>query len=471
MPFAIYPPIGLARIGNSPDSFFIGREEPDTLGVEIAADGAERPVTHFKDEQHRVRRQAARFRIFDVSDPSAPVEAELPAGSLVRWSVGLANRKDSVRRPGSPPSSPVAIVDDTARADRAISAAGTVTGPNAARATLDGAYLGTGVRLGELGTDERQRLVVLGGLGTSATLSNPASPIGGSFYNNPDWYDDVGDGPVTAIVEVPGREPEQARGAWLIIAPPDFAPPSNGVVTLYDVVRQVAIEQNWLPAPVRPFFESDIRPMIARAASLRHVDGGETWSLISQDWSALSDPTETARALRSETATLVREVENALHDFELRSWQIDALLAWEAGNFEPGAAPDRGLCDRLTRAALDGGVGQGFFPGIEAGVNIMDPARYESAAFEYRLSHEACLAGDFTALMALPWQADFLKCGENWWPAQRPYRVLTEDGAHRPWLRPWMDHRRLVGDAMRLGILTPDGGKVVERGRDPVLGQ
>lgn len=469
MPYAIYPPIGFARLGNSRE-FFIGREQPDALGVELGAAGAESPVSQFKDGQFRVKRQGARFRIFDVSNPAAPIELEPAPGTVIRWSVTLANRKDAVRRPGGPPQTPIPVVDDPARADRAIAATASVQGASAAPEPLDGQYRGQPVNLGHLLTDAAQRLVVLGGAGRSGTFEVPPAPMGGSFYNNPDWFDDVGDGPVTAVVEIPGQPPEAAAGAWVLVGPPDFAPPANGVVTMFDVIRQVAIDEGWLPSPSPPSFDSDIRPMIARASSLQHVDSAPAWPMISQDWTALSAADAAGAALRDETATLIRDVENVLHDFELRQWQHEALDAWVSGDFTTGLVPNRGACDVLTRAALDGALGQGFFPGIEAGVNMMNPAIYEVAPFEFRLSHRACTAGDFTALMALPWQADFLKCGENWWPAQRPDRVRGADGVKRPWLRPWMDHVQLVDGAMKLGVMTPAGGGVVEQGRDSVLG-
>ena len=50
---AIYPSIGVARVGNSPDEFFFGPEVP----------GAE-PIDpeRFRDRKGRIKRQAARFR-------------------------------------------------------------------------------------------------------------------------------------------------------------------------------------------------------------------------------------------------------------------------------------------------------------------------------------------------------------------------------------------------------------------------
>ena len=61
--FKIFPSIGIARLGNCPDDsstgFYVGPEIP--LSVIVPANG-------YKDAQGRVRRQAARFRIFGWED-------------------------------------------------------------------------------------------------------------------------------------------------------------------------------------------------------------------------------------------------------------------------------------------------------------------------------------------------------------------------------------------------------------------
>ena len=51
----IHPAIGIARLGNSPADFFIGPERPGEQPD---------PAGGFKDGQCRVKRQAARFRVF-----------------------------------------------------------------------------------------------------------------------------------------------------------------------------------------------------------------------------------------------------------------------------------------------------------------------------------------------------------------------------------------------------------------------
>ena len=50
---------------------------------------------------------------------------------------------------------------------------------------------------------------------------------------------------------------------------------------------------------------------------------------------------------------------------------------------------------------------------------IIDATKYLEA---FRLDHADVAAGGITAEMALPWQADFNACGDNWWPVPRPER-------------------------------------------------
>ncbi|AVP97417.1 hypothetical protein C7S18_09515 [Ahniella affigens] len=468
MPYAIYPPIGFARIGNSPD-YYLSPEAPGSLGIQVHPDGSETEVHGFKDNALRMKRRAVRFHLFEVDSAGLPVPASLPTGTVVHWRISVANRKDSVRRPPTPPSVPRSITDDPMRQDRAMRASAELAGALAPRASLIGHYQSEPVLLGEVFTDGHQRLIVLGGLGRTATLKSPPPPLGGSFYTNPDWFDDVCDGLIEASIELPGQAPQAALSAWVVTAPPDFAPGTSGVVTLYDVIRQVGIQNALLPAVVRPWFETDIRPMIERAANLRWVDATATWSQISTDWTRLASPLPSEFNLRKETAALVREVEANLRSFSLRDWQNSALDAYAQGIFESGAEPNRGFADVLTRTALDTTLGQGFFPGIEAGINMTERSLY-SLPFEYRLS-STVVPGDLTAHMAQPWQADFLKCGEGWWPAQRPAVLRHASGANVDWLRPPMSHVALVDNAMKLGVATPDGnGAFVEQGRDPALG-
>ena len=83
--FYIYPAIGIARVGNSPDQFFIGPEAPEQTYPK---------GFKFKDEKGQVKRQAARFRIYGLNKKGEVVkEITEDKETKITWAVHLANRK------------------------------------------------------------------------------------------------------------------------------------------------------------------------------------------------------------------------------------------------------------------------------------------------------------------------------------------------------------------------------------------
>ena len=496
MEYRIYPPIGIARIGNSDTAFFYGPETPDSNGTELDANGDEVAVTSFKDSAGKMKRMAARFQIyeFDAAFPQGR-PAQLPQGTTVRWSVRLANIKDAVERRSSPQREVSGVVPirpslENGRENRKIiSAVATHDGPNSASSEHRGTYLeGTphaeSVFLGESSTDSAGRLVVLGAHGVSASPEGAAigeETGGGSYYNNRGWYDDVADGPVTAEIEIPGENPVNAEPAWVVVGPPDYAPGVRSTVTLYDVLLSLAEREGWETLPTRPVFNRDIRPIIERTRSLRwvHRSGVQDWGDISNDWARLSDASATEETLRRTTVAQIKMLQQALRNFSLQEWQVRYLEEWEAGRFDvdvPAAnQPPANDPRALTRSVMDGTVGQGFLPGIECGILMLDPGIY-SQPFDLRLSHAVVEPGWMTALMALPWQADFLKCETRWWPSQRPDLSPQSDASFELWSRPldaFNDHRKITEDkyVMDFGVVTPsptgtDPERQVEEGRN-----
>ena len=82
----IHPGLGIARVGDSEDEFFIGPESPGHMA---------HPVGGFKDRHGRIKRQAARFRVYAYNAADEPI-AELTADSAeIKWSVQVANKKAS----------------------------------------------------------------------------------------------------------------------------------------------------------------------------------------------------------------------------------------------------------------------------------------------------------------------------------------------------------------------------------------
>jgi len=74
----IHPAIGIARVGNSRTEFFVGPELPNDRSP---------PHGGYKDRSLRVKRQAARFRVFGY-DMNGNLVMELPASdATIRWTV------------------------------------------------------------------------------------------------------------------------------------------------------------------------------------------------------------------------------------------------------------------------------------------------------------------------------------------------------------------------------------------------
>ena len=78
----IVPPMGVARLGNSPDEWFAGPELP---GVSTTT-----PDGRFNDALCRVRRQAARFRVYGYDAGDQLVGQLTAADATIEWAVGLA---------------------------------------------------------------------------------------------------------------------------------------------------------------------------------------------------------------------------------------------------------------------------------------------------------------------------------------------------------------------------------------------
>ncbi|MBT2453045.1 LodA/GoxA family CTQ-dependent oxidase [Streptomyces sp. ISL-43] len=466
----IHPSIGIARVGDSPDSLMIGPESP---GIPPRPDGG------FKDSAGRIKRQAARFRLFGYDRAGTVLGEITSAEARITWTAELANAKgdwftfagrahqsttDADRR-----NRHIDPADTAARA-RLIVRPGprSVTGPSqdGAGARFDtGTFLGTPVPLGELRTDEAGRLLVLGGFGKSFS-TKPAHPVH-DYANNDFWCDDISDGPVRATVSL-GPEGRQVpvTPAWCLVTPPDFAPYTANLITLYDVALEVARASGGLPTPPEVSFTRDIHPLLARPIELAWVNevarsrhGDRATNFLTPDRlarlasnSATDAPIRRAvfRKLRTPGAMLVSQAnigfmpllaaDGAPQDDQPQTWltllpgQYERMRRWAAGDFladwtgrVPAPVPFDALPaaeqpHALVRAALEPAGGGGFFPGIEMTYIADDPVTW-SAPFRLR---EALMPGDVTKYMALPWQADFYLCRTHWWPAARPDEVLPE---------------------------------------------
>lgn len=305
----IHPAIGIARVGNSPEEYFIGPEVPGILPT---------PQSGYKDTQGRIKRQAAKFRIYGL-DSEGKVVRELkmsdPDLDSISWSVHLANKKaawydfdlalDIPAAEGIRSNRRNANLQTVEERKKLIIDPGsrTVSRPNE-RAHFDtGTFLDQQVNLGEIRADEDGHLLVLGGFGHS---SAPGGNEVYTFANNDGWHDDTSDGPVCAQVVIAGV-PIEVEPAWVIVAPPDYAPGIAGIVSMYDVAYEVGHSFN--PEPIQVSFRKHILPILQRFSSTQWVNEGfyqefgyrAPWDFLNPDLLAhLADPSPANRPLREE---------------------------------------------------------------------------------------------------------------------------------------------------------------------------
>ncbi|MBL8473772.1 MAG: LodA/GoxA family CTQ-dependent oxidase [Rhodocyclaceae bacterium] len=584
--FRIHPAIGIARLGNlDPDrAFIVGPELPGQKATEGLT---EREVGSYKLDG-AIKPQAVRFRVFEYLrnaegrlEPAGEVLPQVPTpGSpyvkAITWTVHLANRKAAFYEEDGPRGEtlPAGELRNPALADRASlqsdfgprSIAGLSAAPNLFTPATAGGYPALRVvkdaygltlidYLGQVRTDAEGRLLVFGGKGHSASSISPAQPLT-HWSNNNYWFDDVGDGPVTAVVTVDDGAgnlthfPMDAAGnAWVLVAPPDFSPGLNAGVSLYDVLYDMGVRKLAIPADnalyfnggplarmtqlntawsawksgavagkfefgsIAADFASEVWPIIRNAVNLVYTTALVNFKHSAMLTDPLGDPSDSAAKARKVFFSYLRAPEDAatstngpatmprlygdnwyvgnenfVYTFgqngsgnqgggavqttgprsvpryqrysTLTPVQYALLRSWAAGNFVPmfGTPPPVSVITPhgLDQANLENCIGGPFYPGIEAGWQIRNPALFIepfrlnlAATSQFRLPSgqlegTPLVAGHFSRQMALPWQADFNDCSKllnlGWWPTARPDDVFlhaTDKLSQRlPWARP-----------------------------------
>jgi len=83
---AIYPSIGIARVGNSQTEWYIGPEVPDPLPL---------PPGSYRDATGALKREAARFRVYGLNAAGTVVRELTSSDADITWTVQLANKKSA----------------------------------------------------------------------------------------------------------------------------------------------------------------------------------------------------------------------------------------------------------------------------------------------------------------------------------------------------------------------------------------
>jgi len=407
---AIYPAIGVARVGNSPEEFFIG---PEVTTPE------NRPSGYYKDSHGALKRQAARFRVYGL-DAHGRVIKELDAkNAKIQWRVHVANKKAAWYE--------FDVAMDIAQAQAVPLRNANFTGKDREQLVIDpgprvisgmnesgkqyrfdsGKFIGEPVYLGELRTDERGRLLFLGGHGVSRSPYHDNPPI--TFANNDGWHDDVSDGPVDAEVTFDGRK-LACEGAWVVTAPPNYAPDIISVQTMHDVIFDALSGLYTTPAK-KPSFTNDIYPLLQQFSMNQWVNQGfyvgfgyaQAYDFADPEWiRRLSTVTkgdafveyrrQVFNYFRPPNPTVINEqlwpwmygdnmnvpATTPNGYFSITNTLYTYLQSWVAGNFEqdwnPSSKPPKSIdeiknpqaqADELTKAALWYCLGGPFHPGCE----------------------------------------------------------------------------------------------------------
>lgn len=284
--YAIHPSIGVARVGNSPDEFYLAPETIgglpiacDANGDPITTDGQQQPVTQFKDAAGRIKRQAARFKVFKFdttqsNDPGQEVTSSDSDVVKIEWTVHLANKKavwynfselegdlmlgtwengqnsNSYQTRGVPLRN--ASVTNEADRQKLIIDPGprTLSQPHSqapfSKETIPPEYKhgsfppqptqGTAITtLGEMMVDAQGNLLVLGAFGDAGGNESITS-----FAGADTWHDDIADGPISCRLHLASGDIVELE-AWVIVGSPKFAPELVNIVTLDDVMFDVGV--------------------------------------------------------------------------------------------------------------------------------------------------------------------------------------------------------------------------------------
>jgi hypothetical protein len=279
---AIHPAIGIARIGDSSEEYYVTPE--------VTEPSPEAP-SFYRDASGALKRGAARFRLYGYNSSGALVRELTPENADISWTVHLANKKAQWYQFQAALDIPEAATLSIPRRNADIPfpqrqtlaidpGPRSISGKSVSGGKLHlfdtGSFKGVAVPLGEIRTDDAGRLLVLGGHGHSASPSgapvfSPSNPD--SFNNADDWFDDTSDGPVTASVSVNGKS-ITVDAAWVVIAPPNFAPNIVGWRTLYDLLEDVYIQCGWINMHDSVSFTHDVLPLLRRLSNLQWVNQG-----------------------------------------------------------------------------------------------------------------------------------------------------------------------------------------------------
>lgn len=532
--YSIHPSIGVGRVGNHPTEFFLAPESIGSLPIECDLNGNEsdKAFTTFKSTDGgfaQIKRQGQKFRVYRYNSDQPNANGEdltLDHTDVedIEWTVHLANKKaawyefselkgnlllgpeNSYAAQGVPfrnqqvPDRKTLIIDPGPR-----NIHGKEQSIEINRNNIPGGYPGNFPtqpknyygkyfdKLGDLKTDEKGHLIVLGGHGDSWGLTTLSGYGGGD-----DWYDDISDGSVTCTLKLKNGE-THTLDAWVIVGPPDFAPEISNISSWDDTMFDVGVRYfelvtemysgkpekgSWNPDFIANY-QRDILPIIHRISRYHWVANVQSMIAFSSNIFDFSDPSPKHETNREKYFSYFRKPEtpapqsrqytlfsndhiplmplnsgsNSVKNINVEKFlaltptQYFLLEQWKKGKFTNDSDYTPYPVNEKNRASIGNVVGLPQCPGIEVTWTTQNPAIYGEP---YQIKHrgnenfyaenglspkrdecekgDGCEPGDLTKRMAIPWQADYYNCSVQSINFTDPdtNKIPAEDGGSTP---------------------------------------
>ncbi|MFT5676675.1 MAG: L-lysine 6-oxidase [Paraglaciecola sp.] len=462
MGYSIFPAIGVARLGNSEEEFYLAPDKIGGLPFECDEYGNKiGPVKTFKDNAGQVKRQGQLFQIFDEQGDELTINSTNVES--LEWTVHLANKKaawyefnelqgnilykdNSYEVRDTPwrnkkvtgdnrqslivdPGPRTLTVDESGSHKRTIAFTEETVPANypaqfPEKPKIGQTFYGKLVEtLGDLVTDDKGRLIVIGAFG-HAGGSEELTSYGGADT----WHDDISDGPVYCAVKLRDQAEPIILTAWVIVGSPDFAPEIVNISNLSDTMLDVAVrELNLQPElyangefqiSYQVNYYRDIQPIIERIRGYQWVSNVQSMSAFFSNifdfkdnsvanknnrmayfnyfrqpaTSGASPSEQTNQILFSEGnegsfptmplnsgSNSVSNAENNIIDkfLTLSETQHFFLKQWAEGNFAVDDCPNFPGINPKDQAAVGNCVGLPMCPGIEVTWSLQNKAVYE----------------------------------------------------------------------------------------------
>ena len=328
--------------------------------------------------------------------------------------------------------------------------------------------------LGELQTDDNGRLLVVGAYGRACGwFMEDGTPYPLEHdVDNDGWFDDTGDGPVTAVLVFDDDSTQEVHGGWVVSTDPSYAPQTLNVVSLWDDMYDSWVRKLDLVPDIytngkynddfEPDFDDHLLP-IFRSVEMQQwntnlpqmaINAHKAVGKITPDDNPMRTILSGLAFIRNPNNTGENDVGVPLMPLSLgdqgRAFlspsltQYFFLTQWNDNKFNAKAQEKLGPGEFLDRAVLVNCLGGRFSPGIDMTFIIRQPNLYiqdwqtsgsgpfriKAKRLDYRnvqpdrpflnegyvplhTGNEGLEPGDTSKFMANPWHTDYNSCATH----------------------------------------------------------